>query len=166
MAVDEEGGGAVDARRHGGLDVGLQGLARGGVAQAGVDLGLGATADADGARVPVAGVAAGEGGGLTGHERMGHVEELARRGAAADGGGRGGGLDGLGRQVAEDQLDLARVDVASLERRQDVIGPGGAVAAGEGSVFDHRHRRIGAAQDAIGGRHGRHGGCGRRRSRG
>ncbi|MNX95074.1 hypothetical protein D3C86_1273300 [compost metagenome] len=164
-AVDEEGRGAADAGRHGGFDIMSQGLARGRIGQAGLHLRLGATADADGAHVPVARVTIGEGGRLTGHEGVGDIEKLARSGAAADGCGRGRYLGRLGRQVAEHQPDLARVDIAGLERRQDVVGPVGAVSAGEGSVLDHRDGGVGPTQDAVGGGHRRYGGHGGDRRR-
>src|SRR5690606_15841583 len=107
LAVDEEGGGPGHAGGHGALDLGLQGLADGGVLEAGLDLLLSAAAGGDGGREPVARVALFEGGGLTAHEGAGHVEKAARRGASPDARRRRGDLGRGRRHVAEHQPDRA-----------------------------------------------------------
>uniref|UniRef100_A0A0N4Z835 ANK_REP_REGION domain-containing protein n=1 Tax=Parastrongyloides trichosuri TaxID=131310 RepID=A0A0N4Z835_PARTI len=133
-AVDEEGRCTRHARRHGAVDLGLQGLAGRGVLHAGLDLLLAAAAGGDGGGEPVAGVAFFKGGGLTAHQAVGHVEEAVRGGAARDARRRRRDLGRRRGHVAEHQAHLAGVDVAGLELRQDVIGPMGAVAAARPST--------------------------------
>src|SRR5690606_12866895 len=152
LAVDEEGGRAGHPGRHGALDLGLKGLAGRGVLHTGFDLFLAAAAGGDGGGEPVAGVALLEGGRLTAHQAVGDIEEAVRRGAARYARRRRRDLGRRRGHVAKHQPHLAGVDVARLELRQGLIGPGGAVVAGEGGVFDHRHRGVGPTQHAVGGR--------------
>ena len=139
----------MDVRRFGAVHVAGEGSLDRRARGAGLDLGLGATADSDGRAIPVLTVSASEDGGLTLHQGGGDLEEALGHGAPGQGGPGKGDLLGVGRQVAEHEPDLAGVDEARLEARIDELVPVRAVVAGEGGVFDHRHRCVGAADAPV-----------------
>src|SRR4029077_8995115 len=62
----------------------------------------------------------------------------------------------VARELAQDEIDLAGVDVFRLELRIDLPVPGLAVWAGERRVFDDDVRRLGVAERHVAQRVGRH----------